>query len=373
MDVTSSAATNERRRGLARACLLGGAVGDALGAPVEFLSLTAIRRQFGPAGVTELEAGDDPAGSITDDTQMTLFTAEGLLRAAVRAQTKGICRVPSVVCHAYLRWLQTQGIEPAFPLPAGPPGLLTGIPDLHAQRAPGNTCIEALRSMKEIRGEAAANTSKGCGGIMRVAPVGVWGARDGRGAVEPSFRLAMEIAALTHGHPTGALAAGTFAALVAQLMVGTAVRGALPAVISELQRYPDCGETLAALKGAIRAADQGQASAEAVERIGRGWVAEEALAIAVYCALVATAFEDGVLLAVNHSGDSDSTGSLAGNLLGVLHGEEKIPKRWLDRLELRNLISRVAEDLWDYPNLRSVGNVTGSKLPDRVWEVYPGY
>ena len=92
-----------------RGCLLGGAVGDALGAPVEFMSLEEIRSRFGPRGVTGLEEGAWPAGSITDDTQMTLFTAEGVLRAQVRGALKGIVHPPSVVDHAYARWLHTQG------------------------------------------------------------------------------------------------------------------------------------------------------------------------------------------------------------------------------------------------------------------------
>ena len=94
-----SLAEDDRFRG----CLLGGAVGDALGAPVEFMSLAEVRRRIGTDGVTDMVAGMWPAGSITDDTQMTLFTAEGLLRAQVRWAGKGICHPPTVVDHAYAR------------------------------------------------------------------------------------------------------------------------------------------------------------------------------------------------------------------------------------------------------------------------------
>lgn len=79
---------------------------------------------------------------------------------------------------------------------------------------------------------------------------------------------------------------------------------------------------------------------------GAGWVAEEALAIALFCALKAESFEQGVLLAVNHGGDSDSTGSMTGNLLGLLHGRSAIPQGWLDYLELRDVIEEVATDMW---------------------------
>ena len=99
-------------RSRVRGCLLGGAVGDALGAPVEFMRLTEIKSRFGPEGITDYAPAYGRLGAITDDTQMTLFTAEGLLRGYVRLGLKGICSRPSVICHAYLRWLLTQGITP---------------------------------------------------------------------------------------------------------------------------------------------------------------------------------------------------------------------------------------------------------------------
>jgi len=71
-------------------------------------------------------------------------------------------------------------------------------------------------------------------------------------------------------------------------------------------------------------------------RLGEGWLAEEALAIAVYCALVAEDFAHGVKLAVNHSGDSDSTRAMTGNILDALVGAAGIPQGWLERLELRD-------------------------------------
>jgi hypothetical protein len=100
----------EARRRI-RGSLLAGAVGDALGAPVEFLSLAGIRAEHGPSGVTGyLPAYGRPGGAITDDTQMTLFTAEGMIRAMVRSTHRGIVHVPSVVQGAYLRWLATQAV-----------------------------------------------------------------------------------------------------------------------------------------------------------------------------------------------------------------------------------------------------------------------
>ena len=99
------------RASLIEACLLGGAIGDSLGADIEFASLALIRWRF-PQGFDGLPPHDGIAGAITDDTQMTLFTAEGLIRAIVRYEERGICHPPSVIHHALLRWLFSQGEVP---------------------------------------------------------------------------------------------------------------------------------------------------------------------------------------------------------------------------------------------------------------------
>jgi len=83
-----------------------------------------------------------------------------------------------------------------------------------------------------------------------------------------------------------------------------------------------------------------------IGQLGEGWVGDEALAIALYCALkYENDFEKAIIASVNHSGDSDSTGAITGNILGAYLGLERIPKRFLEHLELRNIILEVADDL----------------------------
>ncbi len=368
----------ETLRSLARACLLGGAIGDALGAPIEFLTLAEIRQRYGALGVTDFVAGSWPAGSITDDTQMTLFTAEGLIRAQMRAMHQGIVNGTSVVCRAYLRWLVTQGEEPALDLHEAQRGLLLSIPELHARRGPGTTCLSALQSLTEITVAAAKNSSKGCGGVMRVAPVGLFDAKNTQGqwvvgAGEWAFERGRDFAALTHGHPTGYLAAAVFAVIIGALATGAPLGEAIAIAKARLIREEQHQETLLAINRALEAAAAGPASAEAVETLGGGWVADEALSIGLYCALIARTFEEGVRLAVNHSGDADSTGSIAGNLLGLIHGEAALPRTWLDRLELRDLIARVAEDLIDCPDFRSVSANSRGSYEKLCSDLYPGF
>ncbi len=332
------------RRTLARVagCLLGGAVGDALGAPIEFLSLAEIRAHFGPAGLRDYAPAYGRLGAITDDTQMTLFTAEGLIRADNRAREGGHADPTTVVYHAYLRWLETQGEQPAYPFPECRRGWLIEVPDLRHRRAPGNTCLAALRAGQIGTLERPLNDSKGCGGVMRVAPVALARAR-------APFRLGCELAAITHGHPSGYLAAGFLAATLAAVLDGRSLEAAIDLATDELRRWPDHAECLAAVRAARRLAAAGPATPERVERLGQGWVAEEALAIALYCALTAEgSFERGVLAAVDHSGDSDSTGAITGNILGALLGRGAIPPRWLEQLELRDVIEQVAVDLYQH-------------------------
>jgi len=359
-----------------RGCLLGGAVGDALGAPVEFMSLAEIRAQFGRTGITEYTTAFDRKGAITDDTQMTLFTAEGLLRAYVQNGGRDARAIATAVAHAYARWLRTQGAKPGVP-DCDLDGWLYEQRDLHAVRVPGSTCVTALQHMTTL-GERAVNDSKGCGGAMRAAPVGLWCARLDEGVspervARKALELGADLAALTHGHPTGRLAAGAFAALVALLVRDLELPAAVQRVRALLPRYPGHQETLAAIDRAVAVAkDEEGLRPEEVVALGEGWTADEALAIALACALAAPDFETGVRAAVNHDGDSDSTGAMAGNLLGALHGMDAIPQRWIAGLEAKRIIAEVADDLATFPDW-PVGEFFGeSDASDYYRKRYPG-
>jgi len=305
---------------------------------------------------------------------MTLFTAEGLIRAAVRERFRGLTTYTGVTANAYLRWLETQGEKPIRD--AGfdndEPGWLFGHAELHNRRAPGNTCISALRSMQGIGGPAD-NDSKGCGGVMRVAPVGLFGWRFGQmESPESVFELGTEIAALTHGHPTGSLTAGVLAVLILALTDGSSLPDALSLAKSVLRKQENCAETVDAIEMAERLAASGLPHDQAISQLGEGWVAEEALSISIYCALVSTDFRHGVILAVNHDGDSDSTGSITGNILGVMYGLESIPDEWLEPLELRDVITELANDLYDCRDWEIGEYSENTDLNERIWKKYPG-
>jgi len=340
-----------------RGCLLGGAIGDALGAPVEFMRFTQIIQKHGAGGIRDLEINHGGQALITDDTQMTLFTAEGILRENTRGNIKGICHPPTVVFHAYQRWLLTQGYPKVAEFEWVYDGWLLGVKGLNASRGPGTTCLSALLSRKAGSIDDPLNNSKGCGGVMRVAPAGLAFTGD------KAFSMAAEFAALTHGHPSGYLSAGTLAYIIYCIIEGQEIESAVSHALVELESHKNHQECSTCLRNAISLVDSGIPDQQAILQIGEGWVGEEALAIAVYCALKYQNDMRGALIAaVNHDGDSDSTGAITGNILGAYLGVSAIPKEWLEKLELREVITQLADDL-----------LVGYREGDEWWHRYRGY
>jgi ADP-ribosylglycohydrolase len=340
-----------------RGCLLAGAVGDALGAPVEFSSLTEIQGEFGPHGPEDLEDG-----LFTDDTQMTLFVAEGLIRALNHKRSGGTSPSLDIMLNAHRRWLTTQALQPNADTNSEPlTSWLTDIPGLNERRAPGRACVGSLQTGKLGTRDQPINGSKGCGGVMRIAPIGLaW--------PDDPFGFGCEVAALTHGHPTGWLASGCLTHIIHEIVGGADLDAAVERAMNRLARIPGHDETLRALEHAEAFAAMGKGTPAEVEGLGAGWIAEEALAISVFCAQVAPDLESALRLAVTHSGDSDSTGSITGHILGALHGVEAIPQRWLDRLDLNDVVDTVATDLYRATHDRDA--LTEKGIYD--WKRYPG-
>ncbi len=356
----------EAYRSRVRGSLLGGAIGDALGAPVEFLNVAAIQAAHGTVRRFLPHPDGAAPGTVTDDTQMTLYTADGLVRAGIR-RDRGLGLTVAVVHSAYDRWLDTQ----LLPGPPAGAGWLDAHAWLYARRAPGLTCLEALTAARggapRIRqyGGQAANGSKGCGGVMRVAPFGLL--PPGGAPEHWYFDAAAEAAGYTHGHPTGKLAAGALAMIVHRLVAGDELYRALDVTIDLLALRNDT-ETVTALRAARVLARGAQPAVAAVESLGGGWVAEEALAIAVYAALTAPApeqFLDALETAVTHSGDSDSTGAICGNILGAWHGETVLPPELVFAVEGRGTILELADDL--VLEFTQPERLHGEYLPETGW------
>jgi ADP-ribosyl-[dinitrogen reductase] hydrolase len=369
MDSDRTALTTDKAVG----CLVGGAVGDALGAPVEFESWRSITRRYGLNGI-----GDLPMpGPFTDDTQMTLFTAEGIIRASVRGRTRGVWDPSLIIYHAYLRWLYTQGaawppLSEAYsailggPITPEPDGWLVHDRRLHHRMAPGNTCLSALQSGSMGKLERRINDSKGCGAVMRVAPVGLamW-----RQSAQDVYELGCQTAAITHGHGDGIAPAGALAVMIAELVRGANVPQAVASALGHTG-----GSTKSLLERAVNLSSEPFDPSKLNDELGEGWVGDEALAIAVACAISSDNFEAAVLRAVNHSGDSDSTGSICGNLMGTALGASAVPSRWKTKLGARDLLDTVAADLvLEATTPPDEPDSAGEGAPLWWWRRYPGW
>ena len=348
-----------------RGCVFGGSVGDALGYSVEFLTEKEIFSKYGSHGITEYKK-DPYTGKalISDDTQMTLFTAAGLMIGDTRGKMRGIQSWPRhYVARAYLDWLLTQessmqevNRHERYTKKGGYSWLLD-VPELYARRAPGITCLNALGEESsghsfEDYVEAKRNNSKGCGGIMRVAPIGVYYQMN----MEKLDMEGAQLAAITHGHSLGYMPAAVLVHIINRItFMPEGRKMSLKEIVMEARDTmhrvfagdPQLPELTEIIDRAVRLAESGSDDdLDNIHQLGEGWVAEETLGISLYCALkYQNDFSAGIIASVNHKGDSDSTGAVTGNILGALLGYEAIEDKWKKDLELSDVILEVADDL----------------------------
>lgn len=373
-----------------KGCLLGGAIGDALGYKVEFLSHKEIESKYGPGGI---RIYDEPA-LISDDTQMTLFTAIGLLNGETKGSYKGVqAPLYTYVYYSYLDWLLTQGIDKPCKDPKRIDSWLMDVKELHNQRCHGRTCISSLMMGDEEHKYNLLNPindSKGCGAVTRIAPVGLVFKR-----LKKPLLVAAEIGALTHGHPMSHLSCQLMTLIIKNIFkysdrtlwrtIQDSVRElhifyeknpmdkTLIPFYNRMREYlPNFIDLMKKALILVRHAlviqelHKNEKDLENIKSLGEGWVAEEALAIAIYCA---ARFQgnpmEGILAAVNHDGDSDSTGALAGQILGAYYGEGSFPDTFTKPLEIVDVIKEVAIDLATGCKFDSYSKETKEK---DIWE-----
>lgn len=319
-------------------CILGGAVGDAFGAPVEGYNKKSIDERYGENGLRYLIKRNGFA-RITDDTQMTLFTIDGLMKSLIK--NGNLDEKPDIgrIHGSYLDWYRTQTSKKAD----DKDGLMS-VDELFAKRFPGVTCMNSLESAIIGTTQDPINDSKGSGGVMRVAPVGLLYYKNPKLA----FEVGAECAALTHGNPSAYLAAGVHAAIIAHIINGENIENAIAKSLDILKEYDSHEELLQYIQKAIKLSKQEDIEpAEAIENIGSGNRGDEAIAIAIYCALKSPDnFKNAIIMSTNHSGDSDTTAAITGNILGAYLGTDNIPSSWLNNIELMNTISDYAQDLY---------------------------
>ena len=346
------------QRNKIRGCMLGGAIGDALGWPVEFKSERQIFNKYWPDGIKSYAFNSAGEAEITDDTQMALFTANGLLYGQTQNVISGGNKPPRhYVAIAYQDWLYTQ--EEGHPTKLRPGGIswLSRVKGLYHRRAPGMTCLRALKLQNSSPGhipdyiQAELNDSKGCGGIMRVAPMGLVNWPD----IKQLDYEGAQITAITHGHPLGYMPSAVLVHIINRIVFPADPMLSLRGIVLEardtvseiFQGNPFLPKFRSIVERAVDLAENStERDLENIHKLGEGWVAEETLGISLYCALkYQSDFSAGIIASVNHKGDSDSTGAVTGNILGAWIGYEAIEDKWKEKLELKDVILEIAEDV----------------------------
>lgn len=340
---------SEKLQDKCRGALVGGAVGDALGYPVEFVySFEQIAAKYGEDGITKYDLSypwiekRNGKALFSDDTQMTLYTAEGLLEAL-----KTGSEIVSTICNAYLTWF---GHQTGKDVRIAYDSQLAKIDELNQNRAPGNTCISALQSI--YGGKEPENYSKGCGGVMRVAPIGIYGAAHGW-PLDKTGRIAGEAAELTHKHPLSTYSSAALAIIVQLCITSENVDAdAFKSIVAKAMEtvrnlYGESAEFEEIISKAVSFEDSQLQDWQIIEsELGEGWVAEEALAIAIFSVIRHISdFNACMICAVNHGGDSDSTGAVAGNIIGAIAGCDAIPVKFTESIQLKELLLSMADEL----------------------------
>jgi ADP-ribosylglycohydrolase len=289
--------------------LFGLALGDALGAPVEFRTLPQIKAAFGQSGIQE---PPDPA-LYTDDTQMTLALTEGLLMAGLNAL---LDEQMTTVGRRFIEWRHSP----------------------ENNRAPGAACLNGVARFESgvSWSEAGCVNSKGCGSAMRVATIGYLYQHD-----EARLReLAAASSLITHRHPT-AIAAALVAAYAVKLALdGTPPGDYLRLMMSFTDGMSDEMDDALRRIGHVGAWTDEEA---ALDHIGQGWTGEEAVALALYCVVrYPDDYPACMRRAANTNGDSDSIACIAGGIMGARLGVDAIPAEWRERCENASYLATLA-------------------------------
>ena len=334
------------KRDRIRGAMIGCAAGDALGYPVKVLSEAAIVERYGLRGITAYDLDENGTARITADTQLMLLSANGILFAHTRGALRGIMApVYTYFPHFYMDWYLLQTEErPHRPYFAW----INAYPALSAKRALSPTVMKVAASEKFGSMDKPINDSKGSACLLRAVPIGLSYSHD------PAYILDLgaNTAALTHGYELAWMSSAALALIVShiihtELSITEAVNKTLPVLY---ETFPDSRKAVNELSSTIHSAMSLATSAasdlDAIHALGKGWVADEALAIGILCALRHENDIAGAMtFAANHGGDSNNTAAIAGTLVGARSGFNAIPDRFVDRLEIVDVILELADDV----------------------------
>lgn len=302
------------------ALILGVAVGDALGVPVEF-------KKRGTFYVTDMQGygtHDQPSGTWSDDTSLTLALADGLLPDEVNLEG---------IAYRFTDWYDDAAYTPH--------GKVFDV---------GNATAEAIKRLKKgVAPEKAGGTGErdnGNGSLMRIAPLTfyMYGIRE----AEARFRIVRDVSSLTHAHEWSVAACYIYVEMLNKLRMGRKKKAAYAELREDFARgVPFISKVT--LGKFVRILENDISTLPEEEIRSSGFVVDT-LEAAFWCFMTTDNYKDAVLKAVNLGDDTDTTGAVTGALAGLAYGLDSIPQEWREQLAAYDEVRRIAVAMprWDY-------------------------
>lgn len=308
-----------------KAVMIGHAVGDALGVPVEFAS----REEVENAPVTDMEGFGTypyPAGTWSDDTSMSLAALDSLAKGEIDWDE---------IMNNFGKWLDSGEYTPS-----GKPFDV------------GRTCLAAVvnylsRNTEAIKSGGSAEYSNGNGSLMRIHPFVLYlYAKDNL-----DLDTIHNASALTHAHERSEIACGIYAFVLWELLNSPSKASIVKGLSKAKQFYKDSEEIKVYDKMLFRRIgltelhfeDSDTFEPATRDEIKSSGYVVDTIEAAIWCLMNTHSYKECVLTAVNLGGDTDTIAAIAGGLAGALYGYESIPKDWLKTLIKRDYIEEMCE------------------------------
>lgn len=303
--------------------ILGFAIGDALGVPVEFRSRERLK-QNPVMGMRAYGTHNQPAGTWSDDTTMALCTLESL--------AKGVDY--NDIMNRFCRWVD-EGYMTAH-------GKLFDI---------GRTTLHALHlystGTPALQCGGTDIRDNGNGSLMRILPAVFYLRREyGAACMEKpeAFALIHNLSRLTHGHPISQIACGIYCDMANELMNGKTIAEAIGHAALLKDSWYGVKEEFSLWLSKFNFMDTETLVALPEKAIRSSGYVVDTLQAALWCLITTDSYSQCVLKAVNLGDDTDTVGAVAGGLAGILYGAESIPEDWLDVLAKKEEILRLCEN-----------------------------
>lgn len=324
-----------------RGSLVGGAIGDALGYPVEKMTLQEIRNKYGNAGITYYEVSSSGKAVFSNETQMALFTANALLYGDTRLCMRGIGpRHWDIIFGAHVEW---EGLHE---------GLLS--------KNQHNCWIRDIANLKNV--ERGYAIDKG----LRLSPIGLWAAANVARGESWTYKDVIKYSYdCCFRSPYGYFSSVYLPMLLFCLcskdeeisLVGFEQMiqhhcSVIPDIIPDELNASGCGmeleksECLELIGKVVGMAANSLTDEDNIKSLGEGRSGDNLLAIALYCVMRHfDSFENAIIAAANHDGYSKVSAAICGSIMGAIYGYDAIPSKYKDYLELSDVVIALADDL----------------------------